>query len=73
VKVLVVYAHVNPDSYNHAILEAFTKGLSSWEGLDLVLFAIGILILLNAYALMNNARKSHRWDAGHHYSCIYGF
>jgi NAD(P)H dehydrogenase (quinone) len=26
-KVLVVYAHPNPQSFNHAILEAFTKGL----------------------------------------------
>jgi NAD(P)H dehydrogenase (quinone) len=26
-KVLVVYAHPNPKSFNHAILEAFTKGL----------------------------------------------
>ena len=26
-KVLVVYAHPNPDSFNHAILESFTKGL----------------------------------------------
>lgn len=26
-KVLVVYAHPNPESFNHAILEAFTKGL----------------------------------------------
>ena len=26
-KVLVVYAHPNPQSYNHAVLEAFTKGL----------------------------------------------
>ena len=25
--VLVVYAHVNPDSFNHAVLEAFTGGL----------------------------------------------
>jgi NAD(P)H dehydrogenase (quinone) len=26
-KVLVIYAHFNPKSFNHAILEAFTKGL----------------------------------------------
>jgi NAD(P)H dehydrogenase (quinone) len=26
-KVLVVYAHPNPQSFNHAILESFTKGL----------------------------------------------
>jgi len=26
-KVLVVYAHPNPQSFNHAVLEAFTKGL----------------------------------------------
>ena len=25
--VLVVYAHPNPNSFNHAILESFTKGL----------------------------------------------
>ena len=27
-KVLVVYAHPNPQSFNHAILESFTKGLA---------------------------------------------
>ncbi len=27
-KVLIVYAHPNPESFNHAILEAFTKGLN---------------------------------------------
>jgi NAD(P)H dehydrogenase (quinone) len=27
-KVLIVYAHPNPQSFNHAILESFTKGLS---------------------------------------------
>ena len=27
-KVLVVYAHPNPQSFNHAILEQFTKGLT---------------------------------------------
>ena len=26
-KFLVVYAHPNPQSFNHAVLEAFTKGL----------------------------------------------
>lgn len=26
-KVLVVYAHPNPQSFNHAVLESFTKGL----------------------------------------------
>ena len=26
-KVLVLYAHPNPKSFNHAILEEFTKGL----------------------------------------------
>jgi len=26
-KVLVVYAHPNPQSFNHAVLEAFTRGL----------------------------------------------
>ncbi len=26
-KVLVVYAHLSPQSFNHAVLEAFTKGL----------------------------------------------
>lgn len=26
-KVLVVYAHPNPQSFNHAVLDAFTKGL----------------------------------------------
>jgi NAD(P)H dehydrogenase (quinone) len=26
-KVLVVYAHPNPNSFNHAVLESFTKGL----------------------------------------------
>jgi len=27
VKVLVVYAHPNPKSFDHAVLEKFTKGL----------------------------------------------
>lgn len=27
-KVLIVYVHPNPQSFNHAILESFTKGLS---------------------------------------------
>ena len=27
-KVLIVYAHPNPQSFNHAILESFTKGLA---------------------------------------------
>ncbi|MFC1868461.1 NAD(P)H-dependent oxidoreductase [Thermodesulfobacteriota bacterium] len=27
-KVLIIYAHPNPDSFNHAILDAFTEGLS---------------------------------------------
>jgi NAD(P)H dehydrogenase (quinone) len=26
-KVLVIYSHFNPQSFNHAVLEAFTKGL----------------------------------------------
>ncbi len=26
-KVLILYAHPNPQSFNHAILESFTKGL----------------------------------------------
>ena len=38
-KVLVVYAHPNPDSFNHAILENFTKGLKdgghTYEVIDL--------------------------------------
>jgi len=38
-KVLVVYAHPNPESFNHAILESFTKGLAdaghTWELIDL--------------------------------------
>jgi len=38
-KVLIVYAHPNPRSFNHAILEAFTKGLSdaghNYEVIDL--------------------------------------
>ncbi|MBW1801840.1 MAG: NAD(P)H-dependent oxidoreductase [Deltaproteobacteria bacterium] len=28
-KVLIVYAHPNPESFNHAILQAFTSGLSA--------------------------------------------
>jgi NAD(P)H dehydrogenase (quinone) len=39
VKVLVVYAHPNPKSFNHAILEEFTRGLEdgghSFEVVDL--------------------------------------
>jgi NAD(P)H dehydrogenase (quinone) len=31
VKVLTVYAHPNPKSFNHAILEQFTKGLTEAE------------------------------------------
>ncbi|MBW2369158.1 MAG: NAD(P)H-dependent oxidoreductase, partial [Deltaproteobacteria bacterium] len=27
-KVLIVYAHPNPESFNHAVLEAFLEGLS---------------------------------------------
>lgn len=27
-KVLIIYAHPNPESFNHAILEQFTKGLT---------------------------------------------
>lgn len=38
-KVLVVYAHPNPQSFNHAVLEEFTKGLKdgghSFEVVDL--------------------------------------
>ena len=38
-KVLVVYAHPNPQSFNHAILDAFTKGLAegshTYEVVDL--------------------------------------
>jgi NAD(P)H dehydrogenase (quinone) len=38
-KVLVVYAHPNPQSFNHAILESFTKGLTetrhTYEVIDL--------------------------------------
>jgi len=38
-KVLVVYAHPNPNSFNHAILESFTKGLenggNTFEVIDL--------------------------------------
>jgi NAD(P)H dehydrogenase (quinone) len=38
-KVLVVYAHPNPRSFNHAVLEAFTKGLKdgghTYEVVDL--------------------------------------
>jgi NAD(P)H dehydrogenase (quinone) len=38
-KILIVYAHPNPESFNHAILEAFTRGLSesghSYEVVDL--------------------------------------
>ena len=38
-KVLVVYAHPNPGSFNHAILESFTKGLGhggkTFEVIDL--------------------------------------
>lgn len=30
-KVLVVYAHPNPQSFNHAVLESFTKGLKDGE------------------------------------------
>jgi NAD(P)H dehydrogenase (quinone) len=38
-KVLIVYAHPNPQSFNHAILDAFTKGLAegghTYEVVDL--------------------------------------
>lgn len=38
-RVLIVYAHPNPQSLNHAIVEAFTKGLAeaghTWEVADL--------------------------------------
>lgn len=38
-RVLIVYAHPNPNSFNHAILEAFTEGLTEanhdYEVLDL--------------------------------------
>ena len=38
-KVLIVYAHPNPQSFNHAILESFTKGLAeaghTYEVVDL--------------------------------------
>jgi NAD(P)H dehydrogenase (quinone) len=38
-KILIVYAHPNPQSFNHAILEAFTSGLSesghTYEVVDL--------------------------------------
>ncbi len=52
-KVLVVYAHPNPKSYNHAILESFTEGLSqaghSCEVLDL--YAINFNPCLNTEEL----------------------
>jgi NAD(P)H dehydrogenase (quinone) len=38
-KILIVYAHPNPQSFNHAILQAFTSGLSesghTYEVVDL--------------------------------------
>ena len=38
-KVLVVYAHPNPQSFNHAIVESFTEGLTeaghTYEVVDL--------------------------------------
>jgi NAD(P)H dehydrogenase (quinone) len=38
-KVLIVYAHPNPQSFNHAILESFTRGLEdaghTFEAVDL--------------------------------------
>jgi len=38
-KILIVYAHPNPQSFNHAILESFTKGLAeaghTYEVVDL--------------------------------------
>ncbi|MBN2466513.1 MAG: NAD(P)H-dependent oxidoreductase [Deltaproteobacteria bacterium] len=42
-KVLVVYAHPNPKSFNHAVLESFTKGLAdAGHRFDLVdLYDIG--------------------------------
>ncbi len=49
-KVLVVYAHPNPESFNHAILEKFVEGLQSKnhevEVLDL--YALGFNPLLTA-------------------------
>lgn len=36
---LIVYSHPNPESFTHAVLESFTKGLQegghTWEVVDL--------------------------------------
>jgi len=49
-KVLVVYAHPNPQSFNHAVLESFTQGLrSKGHGVEILdLYAQGFSPLLTA-------------------------
>jgi NAD(P)H dehydrogenase (quinone) len=49
-KVLVVYAHPNPESFNHAVLETFVRGLQSkgHEPEILDLYAQGFNPLLSA-------------------------
>jgi len=53
-KVLVVYTHPNPKSFNRAILEEFTKGLTdgghTFEVLDLYAINFNPVIQLEDYA-----------------------
>ncbi len=53
-KVLVVYAHPNPQSFNHAVLEAFTKGLKdgghTFEVVDLYAMKFDPSIKLEDFA-----------------------
>lgn len=53
-KVLVVYAHPNPNSFNHAILGSFTKGLKngghSYEIIDLYAIDFDPCLRLEDYA-----------------------
>lgn len=63
-KVLVVYAHPNPQSFNHAVLDAFCRGLEEGghtrEVVDL--YAIGFDPRLSAeeFAQLTSARETAR-------------
>jgi len=59
-KVLVVYAHPNPQSFNHAILESFTDGLKKgghiFEVVDLYGIGFNPCLGLDDFAQFNGGR-----------------
>ncbi len=53
-KILIIYGHPNPESFNHAILEAFTKGLEegghTFEVVDLYAMKFDPCVKLEDFA-----------------------